>query len=219
LFGNLKERWADPNTMVSDLSTAVSLTAFGVSSVYKAGNAVKTFMNNRNTLTNVTRVSQERVQMNLQFFDGKGGSQSYKYNMVENPGPLADMTGNPASNFAGGKYNMDKLATDKTFYRAGESGKPLGQWFTTQPANSAIQVRMDTAVKPQWINPATGVLDGHSYVDTNYAINIPRGTTVYTGPVGYQGGAYLGGQNIMQTFIPEPWNIPGVKVTGSTSLH
>ena len=65
LFGNLKERWADPNTMVSDLSTAVSLTAFGVSSVYKAGNAVKAFINNRNTLSNVTRVSQERVPMNL----------------------------------------------------------------------------------------------------------------------------------------------------------
>ena len=79
LFGNLKERWADPNTMVSDLSTAVSLTAFGVSSVYKAGNAVKTFMNNRNTLANVTRVSQERVQMNLQFFGGgKSGSATMK---------------------------------------------------------------------------------------------------------------------------------------------
>lgn len=78
---------------------------------------------------------------------------------------------------------------------------------------------MDTAVKPQWVNSSTGVLEGHSYVNTNYAINIPKGTTVYTGPVGYQGGAYLGGEDILQTFIPEPWDIPGVKVISSKPLH
>ena len=54
---------------------------------------------------------------------------------------------------------------------------------------------------------------------TNYAINIPKGTTVYTGPVGYQGGAYLGGEDILQTFIPKPWDIPGVKVISSKPLH
>lgn len=149
----------------------------------------------------------------------KGGSQFYKYNMVENPGPLADMPNNPASNFASGKYNMHTLTKDTTYYRAGEAGKPYGQWFTSKPANSAIQVRMDTAVKPQWINPSTGVLEGHSYVNTNYAINIPRGTTVYTGPVGYQGGAYLGGQDIIQTYISKPWDIPGVKVINSSPLR
>ncbi len=150
---------------------------------------------------------------------GGGSAASYKYNMVENPGPLADMPNNPASNFASGKYNMNILPADTIFYRAGESGTPYGQWFTSAPANSAIQVRMDTAVKPQWINSSTGVLEGHSYVNANYAINIPKGTTVYTGPVGYQGGAYLGGQDILQTFIPKPWNIPGVKVISSKPLH
>ena len=48
---------------------------------------------------------------------------------------------------------------------------------------------------------------------------MPKGTTVYTGPVGYQGGAYLGGEDILQTFIPKPWDIPGVKVISSKPLH
>ncbi len=47
----------------------------------------------------------------------------------------------------------------------------------------------------------TGELTGESVIDTVYAIKIPKGTTVYTGPVGSQGGAYYGGYNIMQTFI------------------
>lgn len=33
------------------------------------------------------------------------------------------------------------------------------------------------------------------------------------GPVGYQGGAYLGGLNTEQIFISQPWNISGVEVT------
>lgn len=36
---------------------------------------------------------------------GGGGEPDYEYNMIENPGPLADLPGNPAANFAGGRYN------------------------------------------------------------------------------------------------------------------
>ena len=53
----------------------------------------------------------------------KGTSKvGFKYNMVENPGPLADILGNPASNFAGGKYNTTVLDEDMILYRAGKSG-------------------------------------------------------------------------------------------------
>lgn len=44
-------------------------------------------------------------------------------------------------------------------------------------------MRIDTAVKPQRIDPVTGKLTGKSVVDTVYAIKIPKGTKVYTGPV------------------------------------
>lgn len=138
---------------------------------------------------------------------------SYQYNSMTNPGPLAEIRGVPAGNFYGGRYNVVVLDSDIVFYRAGEYGKPLGQWFTAQPLDSIAQVRIDLAVKPQWINPSTGVLEGTSRINCIYAIKIPRGTTIYMGPVGYQGGAYLGGLNTEQIFISQPWNISGVEVT------
>ncbi|MDE7435893.1 MAG: hypothetical protein K2N01_08800, partial [Lachnospiraceae bacterium] len=132
---------------------------------------------------------------------------NYQYNMIENPGPLAEIQGNPAKNFYGGRYNVEILTEDRIYYRGGNSDNALGQWFTTEPPESVAKVRIDTAVKPQWIDPITGELTGESVVDTVYAIKIPKGTTVYTGPVSSQGGAYCGGYNMMQTFIKEPWKL------------
>lgn len=149
------------------------------------------------------------------------GEVAYKYNMIENPGPLAKISGNPASNFAGGKYNTIVLEDDIILYRAGKSGggkNSLGQWFTEAPAKSAITGRIDTAVKPQWIDPKTGVLTGTSPLQSNYAVKIPAGTTIYKGPVGYQGGIYKGGQDMMQIFVEKPWLIEGVEALSETPL-
>ena len=55
---------------------------------------------------------------------------NYQYNMIENPGPLAEMPNQPAS---------------------------------------VTNVRIETAVKPQWIDPITGELTGEPVVDTVYA--------------------------------------------------
>ena len=138
---------------------------------------------------------------------GSDDIANYQYNMIENPGPLAEMPNQPAKNFYGGRYNVEVLTEDRIYYRGGNSDKALGQWFTTEPPESVAKVRIDTAVKPQWIDPITGELTGESVIDTVYAIKIPKGTTVYTGPVGSQGGAYCGGYNMMQTFIKEPWKL------------
>lgn len=143
---------------------------------------------------------------------------SYTYNMIENPGPLVEIADNPAKNFYGGRYNIEVLSEDKIFYRAGMAGKPLGQWFTEIPPESVAKVRIDTAVKPQWIDSVTGELTGTSVVDTVYAIKIPKGTTVYTGPVGPQGDAYCGGYDMIQSFIETPWKLDGVEVISSSTL-
>lgn len=45
-----------------------------------------------------------------------------------------------------------------------------------------------------------------------YAVKVPAGTVIYEGPVGYQGGMYLGGMEIEQAFIQEPWKNPGVTI-------
>ncbi|MDU6539897.1 RHS repeat-associated core domain-containing protein, partial [Mixta calida] len=145
----------------------------------------------------------------------------YNYNMVNNPGPLAKINGNPAANFAGGKYNAHVLENDLVLYRAGKAGggkNALGQWFTRSPAESVAKVRVDLAVKPQWIDQ-NGTLTGTSPIESVYKITIPKGTTIYEGPVGYQGGAYLGGQNITQIFVEQPWRLNGVKILDSWLLR
>lgn len=147
--------------------------------------------------------------------------------MIENPGPLAEMRGNPASNFLAGKYNVKILDEDTTLYRSGKKGgltipgeeqNALGQWFTREPAESVARVQIDSAVKAQWIDPKTGVLTGTSPIESTYAIKIPKGTTIYEGPVGYQGGHYLGGENCNQIFISEPWKINGVEPLSETPI-
>ena len=118
-----------------------------------------------------------------------GDIANYQYNMIENPGPLAEMPNQPAKNFYGGRYNMEVLQEDRIMYRAGNAQNPYGRWFTSEPS---------------------------SYIDNVYAIKIPKGTTIYTGSVGPQGGVYVGGYNVMQTYIDAPWTF---EVVGKTPLQ
>jgi len=143
--------------------------------------------------------------------------EDYTFNMVENPGPLATRPGTPAANFAGGRYDEVTLPADRVLYRGGDSqGSPLGQWFSTDPPAGVAEVRIDTAVKAQWIDARTGEWQGASPIDTVYSVDIPAGTKVYPGPVANQGGVYAGGGH--QVFVPEPWKIPGVTPVGSAPL-
>lgn len=154
------------------------------------------------------------------------GPKQYQYNSL-NPGPLAEIPSQPIKNFYGGSYSMKVLEKDTILYRAGENGglsikgkekNALGQWFTAEPAESIAKVRIDLAVKPQWIDPKTGVLTGTSTIDSVYKIRIPKGTTIYEGPVGSQGGAYVGGSNIEQIFIDQPWKLRGIEVLEEAPL-
>ena len=147
---------------------------------------------------------------------GSDDIANYQYNMIENPGPLAEMPNQPAKNFYGGRYNMEVLQEDRIMYRAGNAQNPYGRWFTSEPPASAANVRIDTAVKTHWIDPKTGAYEASSYIDNVYAIKVPKGTTIYTGPVGTQGGVHVGGYNVMQTYIDAPWTF---EVVGKTPLQ
>lgn len=139
---------------------------------------------------------------------------SYEYNSYTNPGPLSEFSSTPNRNFYGGRYNKTVLSEDTIFYRAGNADNPLGQWFTRESPQSRAQVRIDTAVKDIWTNP-DGSYSGQSAIDKVYKIKIPKGTTIYNGPVGSQGGIYQGGLNKEQIFIDSPWNLDGVEVIDS----
>ncbi|MGT2883511.1 T7SS effector LXG polymorphic toxin [Streptococcus ferus] len=138
----------------------------------------------------------------------------YEFNGTTHPGPLAELPSTPNRNFYGGRYNSHVLTEDTIFYRAGSADNPMGQWFTIEAPTSRTQVRIDTAVKDIWTNP-DGSYSGQSPIDKVYKIKMPKGTTIYDGPVGSQGGIYQGGLNKNQIFIDSPWNIDGVEVVDS----
>lgn len=144
-------------------------------------------------------------------------ARPYEFDMVNKPGPLADARfgdSPPAANFAGGRYNAETLQGPQTFYRGGDEGHEFGRWFTDEPPQSVAHVRIDTAVKPQWIDAQTGEFQGASPVTTAYEIELPEGTTIYRGPVANQGGVYVGGAE--QVYVEAPWK--GGKVIGSWPL-
>lgn len=47
-------------------------------------------------------------------------------------------------------------------------------------------------------------------IEQVYAVKVPAGTTIYTGPVGYQGGMYFGGLETNQIFLPDT-RLPGIE--------
>lgn len=151
--------------------------------------------------------------------EGKYGTpdiHQYQYNMIENPGPLAE-NGNAADAFYGGRYNVRVLDEDIVLYRAGDSKNPLGRWFTETPPESEIKSRIDYAIKPVWTDP-DGRITGTSDLEKGYAIKIPKGTTVYEGPVRGQGGGFAGGPDIIQIYVPDIYKLPGVEVVDSFFL-
>ena len=134
--------------------------------------------------------------------------REYSYNMIENPGPLPEINETAANSFARGKYNVKILEEDTVFFRAGNSDRPLGEYYTRDIPESVIKVRIESAVKPQWFDRETGRLTGTSKLTDIYATKFPKGTVYYEGPTGSQGGVYIGGKE--QIFINKPWTIDGI---------
>src|SRR5258708_7539096 len=121
-----------------------------------------------------------------------------------------------AGHAGGGHYNVRTTTETEVVYRGGAAGggkNAYGRWFSLEPSTSRAQVRIELAVKPDWIDPVTGELGASSPVESLYALEVPPGTTMYEGPTSNQGGIYVGGRT--QVFIPEPWNF---KVLPETPL-
>ena len=123
------------------------------------------------------------------------------------PGPLSDRF---AETFSGGIYKEITLSTDTVFYRGGERGTELGRFFSYEKPQGIIQTRIDKAVLPEWPDGSKSIINSY------YELNIPAGTKVYVGQVGYQTDLYVGGTE--QVFIPAPWDVPGVKTVKSGGL-
>ena len=84
---------------------------------------------------------------------------------------------------------------------------PYGSWYTRVAKNSEVEARVDLAIKKWWVKPNAEIRiteygADKSILDTVYYIEFPEGIPKYKGPVGYQGGPFLGGLNQEQYFIP-----------------
>lgn len=134
------------------------------------------------------------------------GKVEGEYSMIK-PGPLSN---NLAETFSGGTYKEITLSTDTTFYRGGVDGRPLGQFFGYEQPQGVLQTRVDKALLPIWPNGSESPLNAY------HEIQIPAGTKVYVGEVGYQTDIFLGGTE--QVIVPTPWKIPGVNIIGNWTL-
>jgi hypothetical protein len=121
-----------------------------------------------------------------------------------NPGPLPDGV---AQTFFGGKYSEGVVPDGGTLkvWRAGTIENPRGSFFTFDPPVSKELVRIDSAVKPQWIDK-TGSLTGESPMDSVISLELKPGEKYYYGPVSYQGGIHMGGNDRIQIFVPDARN-------------
>ncbi|WP_261790598.1 MULTISPECIES: hypothetical protein [Fusobacterium] len=134
----------------------------------------------------------------------------YEYNATTNPGPLAIGEDNaPIKNFYGGMYN-DASNESGIFVRMGDKINPYGSWYTKVSKNSEVEARIDLAIKKWWVKPngeikIRGLEADKSILDTMYYIEFPERIPKYKGPVGYQGGSFLGGLDQEQYFIPNSW--------------
>ncbi|MGO4503839.1 two-partner secretion domain-containing protein [Dyella sp. 2YAF14] len=127
------------------------------------------------------------------------GNTGYMFDAM-NPGPLSNEA---AGTFAGGRYNVGVIeATDGVLYKAGDAANAGGSYFNFFPPTSVTQARIDNAVLPNWTNMKTGALTGRSPMNSVITADFPVGTVYYYGPVGSQGGAYLGNNYNIQIFIP-----------------
>ena len=134
----------------------------------------------------------------------------YEYNATTNPGPLAIGDDPPINNFYGGMYN-DASDESGIFARMGDETYPYGSWYTRVAKNSEVEARVDLAIKKWWVKPNAEIRiteygADKSILDTVYYIEFPEGIPKYKGPVGYQGGPFLGGLNQEQYFIPNSKN-------------
>ena len=133
----------------------------------------------------------------------------YEYNATTNPGPLSIGDDPKINNFYGGMYN-DASNESGIFVRMGDKIKPYGSWYTKVSKNSEVEARVDLAIKKWWVDSngeikIRGLEAEKSILDTMYYIKFPEGIPKYKGPVGYQGGPFLGGLDQEQYFIPNSW--------------
>ena len=161
----------------------------------------------------------------------------YQYDMINDPGPLAQIVGGarvpPAANFSAGKYNETVLTKPTVLYRAQPKAllkidgagqydwnpqTRIGGWFSPEPPPSSALARIDAALRDHWIDPHDASYLGSSAAETLLAVRLPAGVKVYYGPTGAQGGVHVGGMHKIQVYVPDLAGIAGLRILAEEPL-
>lgn len=151
-----------------------------------------------------------------------GGDHQWTFDVLH-PGPLnpddatlAELRRSPAQTFASGKYDMASSSSKYIVFKSGTS--PNGSYFSLRPPASEAQVRIDSAVKPVWTSPEGKYLSS-SPLEKGYAFIVEHPEhPVAIGPVGMQGGVYVGGADNLQLFVDDRRAL-GLRMIGEWSLQ
>ncbi len=120
------------------------------------------------------------------FLSGTLPEATIAFNPLE-AGPLQDV----ALTFRSATYMERTLKKATTLYRViGKDDNPAGSFWTTTKPTGSVQSMLDSAILPEWGNPATNVVK----------ITVPAGTRIYQGIAAPQGGLLGGG---IQVYIPQ----------------
>ncbi len=122
------------------------------------------------------------------------------------PGPLPE---NPRSTFWNGKYTEGVVPPGKSMkiWKAGDGNNPSGSFFSFEPPESQVKVRIDSAVKEVWVDPKTGTYRGNSVLNSVISVELNPGDKFFYGPIGNQGGVHLGGMDRIQIYVPDANNV------------
>lgn len=113
-----------------------------------------------------------------------------------NPGPLAD---DIAATFRSSSYTAETLSEPTTLYRViGDNGNPTGSFWTRTEPSGPLQSVIDSAIDPNWRNPATQVIQAR----------VPSGVTIYEGAAASQRGLVGGGNQIYIPQVQNSWIVP-----------
>ncbi|HLA82914.1 MAG TPA: hypothetical protein VJP78_15060, partial [Thermoleophilia bacterium] len=138
----------------------------------------------------------------------------YEYNMFE-LGPLGGELEGIAPNFRGGQYTEFVAPSNLLAFR-GQAGTRFANWMAFDPP-TGLGSQLKYGVRPLWYDPATGRITGISLHDAGVVVLIREGTTLYVGPVSYQGGAF-GFVDALQIYIRDAATNPGVVRLGPWEL-
>ncbi|MBK9922228.1 MAG: hypothetical protein IPP09_03460 [Elusimicrobia bacterium] len=128
-------------------------------------------------------------------------SPSYKWQFdAMNAGPLPEGV---AKTFWGGKYSEGVVppGMQLKLWKGGTAANPGGSFYSFEVPKSRSLVRIDSAVKAQWVDNR-GVLLAESPVDSAISLTLKPGEKFYFGPTSNQSGVYMGGIDRIQVFVP-----------------